>query len=411
MPHTTDTPPEDARIGDRIRSFRAIRDLSLSELGRLAHVSTSQLSRIELGESPASPSVTAAVARALGVTVSVLYGQPYIHMLQQDHLDALLAPITSALDAWDIPEDDGRPPRTLDELAASTATLARQRAAGDFTSAAESLPELIYETGLAALAHDGPGRDREQAHNLVSEVARTTAIVAYRLGYMGLARQALARMAAAAPHSGDQRQVAVERYERAQMTHAETSRPDRGVALVRRALADLHDDGEPSTLAVRGTLLLRASALSASAGDRAAADDWLGQARELADAAAAADTAEDLPGSRYALAFGELNVRLGELDLAVHQDDYEMAAQVARQVSMPDSYQPTRRAGFLIRRATAEAWTAHGEAALQSLVEAREAAPQLVRYHPEVHETVGTLLRARQRAADELREFAKWSGV
>ncbi|MEU1950140.1 helix-turn-helix transcriptional regulator, partial [Streptomyces sp. NPDC020125] len=98
MPETNDK-----HIGVRIREFRVIRDFSLAELGRRAHVSTSQLSRVETGEQPASPSVLAAVARALGVTLSVLHGQPYIHMLQKDQLDRLLAPISSALDAWDIP--------------------------------------------------------------------------------------------------------------------------------------------------------------------------------------------------------------------------------------------------------------------------------------------------------------------
>ena len=409
MPFTTDTPA--GSVGTRIREFRIIRDYSLAELGRRAHVSTSQLSRIENGEQPASPSITAAVARALGITISVLHGQPYVHMLQQDQLDALLAPIASALDSWDIPPAEDLAPHHLDEVAASTAAIGRMRAAGEFGEVAEALPELIYEASLAVQVHSAPGRERERAHNLLAEIARTTAIVAYRLGYMGLARQALARMAAAAPHSGDPRQVAVERYERAQMTHAETSRPDRGVALIRQALRDLDDDGEPSTMAVRGTLLLRASALSATAGDRGTAVDWLGQARELADSAAAADAREDPPGTRYALAFGDLNVRLGELDLAVLADDYEKATRVADGVRIPDSYQPTRVAGFLIRKAGAQAWTARHADALESLEKARAAAPQLTRYHPDVHETVGTLLRARQRASDPLREFALWSGV
>jgi transcriptional regulator with XRE-family HTH domain len=407
MPDPTD---KHARtVGARIREFRAIRNLSLAELGRLAHVSTSQLSRIELGDQPASPSVLAAAARALGVTVSVLYGQPYIHMLQKDQLDILLGPITSALDSWDIP-DDSLPPLTLDEISTRTSAVAKRRAAGEFGEVANALPELIALLSVAT-QDAAPGRDRERAHNMLAEVCRTTAIVAYRLGWMGLARQALARMAASAPLSGDPRQVAVERYERAQMTHAEASRPDRGVALVRQAIRDLDDDGEPSTLAVRGTLLLRASALSAAAGDETGAAGWLGQARELAEAAAAADAAEDLPGARYALAFGELNVKLGELDLALHRDEHEEALRIATGVHWPEDYQPTRVAGFLIRRAGAEAWTAKPAKALESLQKARSAAPQLTRYHPEVHETVGTLLRARQRAADPLREFALWSGV
>ncbi|MYZ36664.1 DNA-binding protein, partial [Streptomyces sp. SID4917] len=121
--------------------------------------------------------------------------------------------------------------------------------------------------------------------------------------------------------------------------------------------------------------------------------------------------ATDPPGNRYALAFGELNVALGRLDVAMYQDDYETAVRVADEVRLPDSYQPTRVAGFLIRKAGAEAWTARHDASLASLEGAREKAPQLTRYHPEVHETVGTLLRARQRPAPELREFAQWSGV
>lgn len=401
----------DKHIGARIREFRLIRDFSLAELGRRAHVSTSQLSRVETGEQPASPSVLAAVARVLGVTLSVLHGQPYIHMLQKDQLDRLLAPISSALDAWDIPPEDDLPLRPLDDIAENTKIVAKKRARGRFGAVAEALPELITDTALAVQTYTVPGRDRERAHNLQAEIARTTAIVAYRLGYMDLARLALARMAVAAPQSGDPRQVAVERYERAVITHAETSRPDRGVALMKRALRDLEDDGEPATMAVRGTLLLRASALSAVQKDHVAAADWLAQASELAEAGAAADAAEDPPGSRYALSFGELNVNLGRLDVAMFQDDYETAVRVAEDVRLPDSYQPTRVAGFLIRRASAEAWTARHDKALASLQQAREKAPQLTRYHPDVHQTVGTLLRARQRAADPLREFAQWSGV
>ncbi|MEV7287807.1 helix-turn-helix transcriptional regulator [Streptomyces sp. NPDC093252] len=398
-------------VGTRIREFRAIRDLSLAELGRTAHVSTSQLSRVENGEQPASPSVLASVARALGVTLSVLHGQPYIHMLQKDRLDRLLAPIASALDAWDIPPAEDTPPCSPDDLAERTARVAKLRARGEFGAAAEALPELISDTAVAVQTHSAPGRDRERAHDMQAEVARTTAIIAYRLGFMDLARLALARMAMAAPHSGDPRQVAVERYERAVITHAEASRPDRGVALVERALRDLDDDGDPSTMAVRGTLLLRASALSAVQRDHTAAEEWLGQAGQLAEAGAAADAAADPPGTRYALAFGDLNVSLGRLDVAMYRDDHEEALRVATGVRLPDSYQPTRVAGFLIRKANAEAWTAHHDAALDSLEQARRTAPQLTRYHPDVHETVGTLLRARRRAPDQLRAFATWSGI
>ncbi|MFE6775297.1 helix-turn-helix domain-containing protein [Streptomyces sp. NPDC057702] len=402
---------KDKHAGTRIREIRLIRDYTLAELSQRSHVSTSQLSRVETGEQPPSPSVLAAVARALGVTLSVLHGQPYVHMLQKDQLDRLLAPISSALDAWDIPPDDDMPQEALDEVAGRVSAVSRLRSKGEFAQVAERLPDAIAATALAVQAHTAPGAARERAYYLQAEVARSTAILAYRLGYMDLARLALARMAAAAPHSGDPRQVAVERYERAMITHAETSRPDRGVALVKRALHDLADDGDPHTSAVRGTLLLRASALSAVQRQHEAADDWLEQAAEVVAAGERADAEGKPPGSRYALAFGELNVSLGRLDVAMLQDDHETAVRVATQVRLPQAYQPTRVAGFLIRKASAEAWTARHDASLESLVQARDVAPQLTRYHPDVHQTVGTLLRARQRATDPLRRFAEWSGV
>ncbi|WP_217196591.1 helix-turn-helix domain-containing protein [Streptomyces buecherae] len=401
---------QDKHAGTRIREIRLIRDYTLAQLSQRSHVSTSQLSRVENGEQPPSPSVLAAVARALGVTLSVLHGQPYVHMLQKDQLDRLLAPISSALDTWDIPPDDDMPQDSLDAVAGRVSALSRLRAKGEFAQVAEGLPEAIAATTLAVQTHTAPGATRERAHYLQAEVARTTAILAYRLGYMDLARLALARMAAAAPHSGDPRQVAVERYERAVITHAETSRPDRGVALVKQALRDLEEDGDPQTSAVRGTLLLRASALSAVQQKKSAASDWLEQAAEVVAAGERADAAQDPPGTRYALAFGELNVSLGRLDVALLQDDHETAVRVASEVRLPTTYQPTRAAGFLIRKAAAEAWTARHDAALDSLLQARQAAPQLTRYHPDVHQTVGTLLRARQRAADPLRQFAEWSG-
>ena len=101
MPETASAAPD--RIGARIREFRALRDYSLSELGRRAHVSPSLLSRIENGERALSESVLAAVARALAVSVSVLRGQPFIQTLQKEQLDALLTPISASFEDWDLP--------------------------------------------------------------------------------------------------------------------------------------------------------------------------------------------------------------------------------------------------------------------------------------------------------------------
>ncbi|MFE6778052.1 helix-turn-helix domain-containing protein [Streptomyces sp. NPDC057702] len=392
--------PSDS-IGARVREFRLIRDYSVQELGRQSHVSASQLCRIENGDRYPSEPILAAVARALGVSVSVLRGQPYVQALQRDRLDALLTPVSTAFDDWDLSPADAPPPRSLAALEAETGELVGLRVQAEFTGLAERLPGLVSEVSLATQLQP-VGRGQERAFALQAEVARTAAIVAYRLGYMDLARLALARMAAAAPHSGDPRQVAIERYERAQMA-ADSSRLDRGVSLMRHALRDLDDDGARATRAVRGTLQLRAAVLAARNGDGSTAGDWLGEATELAGT-----TGETRD---YALAFGPLNVRLHQIAAAGDQDDHATALAYAQGVRLPKGYAPTRAAHYWIDRARAEAWTARRTAALDSLHAARTASPQLTRYHHSVHETVATLLGARQRAEEPLRRFAEWCGV
>lgn len=391
-------------IGTRIAEIRAIRGLSLTALGQRAHVSAPQLSRIERGQRAAGPGMVAAIARALGVGVSVLYGQPYIHMLQKDQLDGMLQPISTALDSWDLPPEGEPDPRPLRVLEQEVAQLVDMRVRTEFAQLAERLPGLLTEAAMVTQMHTAPGRTGERAHGVLAEVARTAAIVAYRLGYMDLARFALGRMAAAAPLTGDPRQVAVERYERAQMTHAESSRPDRAEAMMRRALQDLDDDGNRATRAVRGTLQLRGAMMAATQGDAAGAEDWLGQAASLAD-----EVGEET--NDYAMAFGRLNVQLNRMAILTSADDHEGALECAQGVQLPTGYPPTRAAGFWIGKARAQVWTAHHEGALASLREARRVAPQLTRYHPGVHETVGTMLRARPKASEELRKFALWSGV
>ena len=401
MPGPARTPT--GGIGARVREFRTIRGLTLTELGRRAHLSPSQLSRIESGTRSVSSTVEANIAKALGVTVSVLHGLPYVHMLQQDRLDALLTPISSALGSWDLPAEDV-PVRSLEELRTEVDRIVRLRLRTAFAEVAEALPPLLVAASALAQTHAAPGERREQAHALQAELARTAAIVAYRLGFIELARLALSRMAMAAPHSGDPAQVAIERMERSLMTHGQASRADRGVALMRVALRELDDDGTARMRAVRGALYLRAAQLALQDGDATAAEDWLGQAGELA--AQLGDV------YHYSLMFGPFGVALARMGLDNERSDHGAALRRAARMRLPAGCPPTLAAHFLIRRARAEAWTAHPEEALASLHAARRTAPQLTRYHPHVHEAVGALLRARPGAPGErLREFALWSGV
>ncbi|RKN05548.1 XRE family transcriptional regulator [Streptomyces radicis] len=390
-------------VGSRIEEIRLLRGYSLRELGARAHVSAAQISRIEKGKRYASPSIVAAIARALSVNVSVLHGQPYIHMIQQDQLDGLLSPIASALDDWDIaPGEDDPPPRPLSILEAEVRALDDKREAGQQFELAEALPALISEVNHATLLHDRPGRDRERAYWLQAELGRTTYVATRRLGFVDLARHALGRMSAAAPHSGDPRQVAIERWDRARLL-GDGARHDKGYRLVRQALRDLDDDGATGTRAVRGALYLEASVLARRAGAAGAVSDLLGAAGELAQQTGELDD--------YGLVFGPANVSIHTMSVAADQEEHGEALRVAEALRLPDDYPKARAASYWASRARAEAWTARHDEALRSLVTAREVAPQQTRYHPGVHETVGTLLRARRAPSDELREYAAWCGV
>ncbi|MEH0579291.1 MULTISPECIES: helix-turn-helix transcriptional regulator [Streptomyces] len=400
MPHPTRA--STGGIGTRIQKVAALRGYSLRELGRRANVSPAMLSRIINGQRQASPSIVSAVARALSVSISVLHGQPYIHQLQADQLDRLITPISMALDDWDIPLGEGDPPpRPLDDLRAAVTELERKRAKAEYIGIAHELPSLLAEVNAHVLTQS-PGHTLEQAAWLQAELCRTVYVVGRQIGFMDLARLALSRMGVAAPQSGDPRQVAIERWDRAQLM-ADAARHDRGILLVQQALKDLDDDGQQTTKAVRGALHLKAAILSSRRGDTAGADEWLTAAGEIAE-----ETGETRD---YGLVFGPVNVVIHAMSASSDRDKHARALEKARKVRLPDDYPEARAGHYWVDRARAETWTARHEDAFKSLGQARKAAPQQTRYHPGVHETVATLLRARTRAPGDLLEFANWCGV
>ncbi len=61
----------------------------------------------------------------------------------------------------------------------------------------------------------------------------------------------------------------------------------------------------------------------------------------------------------------------------------------------------------------ARAWLLHGnrDRAFESLHTAREVAPQLTRYHPQVRETLVVLAEHGRRGTDSLAGFARCAGV
>jgi transcriptional regulator with XRE-family HTH domain len=96
-------------IGRRIAHARKLRGLTQTGLAGRAHVSKSLIARVESGHKPATPSLIAAVSRALSADVTDLTGQPYRgDTARTDRIHAAIPHIRQALVYWDIaPDLDG----------------------------------------------------------------------------------------------------------------------------------------------------------------------------------------------------------------------------------------------------------------------------------------------------------------
>ena len=131
-------------VGYRLARQRTLAGLSEQRLAACARVSASLISQFEQGVMPASPSFTAAVARALGIDVETLYGQPYGSAVtdpKADHagVPALRAAVDSADDSV-LP----CPPMTAAELRARLNKCDRDRAHSRYAQMTAALPELLY---------------------------------------------------------------------------------------------------------------------------------------------------------------------------------------------------------------------------------------------------------------------------
>ncbi|MGH3911463.1 MAG: hypothetical protein ACRDRM_11600, partial [Pseudonocardiaceae bacterium] len=342
--------------------------------------------QVERGDVPASPAFTAAVARALGVDVTTLYGQPYRPAITG--IDAVRA----ALDHDDDSEPTG-PAMTPDKLRTRLDAADQHRAAARYTELTAMLPELLVH------AHNAASPDSA----LLTDACLLAQTVADRFGYQDLAMLANRRARDAAERCGDPLRTAVVIGERAVLR---LHRGDHYGALLscERAHAGIAGEHGPDADAIRAHLHLREALAHARIGSPGRADEHLDTAREL--------VANGVPASPY---YGVLAtaaaVDIHWIAVAVELTDAATALDRAGQVKIPTGEEPALLAGYWID--LARAWALHGDhaQALDALRQARTPAPQLVHHHPQARETVYFLAEAERRAADSLAGFARWLGI
>ncbi|MGH3798089.1 MAG: helix-turn-helix domain-containing protein [Pseudonocardiaceae bacterium] len=391
----------DGAVGQRVAAQRKLAGLAQYQLADRAHVSTSLVSQVERGTVPASPAFTAATARALHIDVDMLYGQSPWSTADAKIKHTAIDALRTALDCADDPLLSD-PPMSAAELRARLNHCEDQRARSRYTHIADELPQLLQNANAIA-AEAEHGADAELAWSMVCDAYMLAQTVSFRFRHIDLAAHFNDRWHWAAAQSGDPLRPAAAAYQRGAL-RLYLGDYTGVLRIMERAHADILDQRAPAADSVRTQLHLRQAIAHARGGAADRADEHVSAAGEL--------VARGIPANPYYDVIATVtNVKLHWVAVPVELSDGTTAVGRVEQVHNPEHDGPARAGRHYID--VARAWTLHGDRAkaLDALRQARVTAPQLTRYHPQVHETVRILAERDRRATDTLAGFARWLGM
>lgn len=396
----------DASVGRRIKAIRNQRGLTQHGLALKAHISYSCLTKVESGHAAASPTVTAACARALRVPVTDLTGQPYFDTLKADQLEQLVAPLRHAVANPMHPGDT--PARPLVEIRRDIRTLDESRLRGEYMSIGAQAPALIDEL-LSFVDGAAPGEEREAGYGQLAMTYRLANNFAHKLGFLDLALLALDRMEQAAARGADPLLPVMICHYRSNyfLHHGGYEIGLRDVEAMERMLEEPVRRGDDRALSALGTMQLKGAVLhSRRRRPTSTADvaERIGEARRIAR------TLEGKPDP-YGLIFDRHNVEIHATSTSLDLGDVGGAAEHGESLRLPAGWALNRAGHHYMDMGRAYEKIGRREEALASLHEARTAAPAQTRYHPTTRETVLALLRGRGKPSPRLVAFARWVGV
>lgn len=389
-------------IGRRVAELRKLNGASQTALALRANVSYSTIRKLESGERAASPTVVAAVARALNVNVTDITEQPYgAWNASPESEQAAVPSIRRALVEGEDPDLDV-PTRDLRRLRVDVGQLKIWDRQGRHAEVAQGLPDLLRHLHRAHC--DLPAEQRQAAAELLASTYSFAVIGLYRLGHLDLAHLADERARKLAASGRDPLRSAIAEWNHALILMFDGSYRS-GLRTIGRAqeIVDQSTD-ESAATAVRGALHLRAAITAARLTDRDLADEHLAEAQRLAS-----------PGQDeanfYGTKFGLPNVDIHRVAVPVELADGTTAVSRAAKVRLPAATAPSRAGHYWID--LSRGWLLHGDRkrTLASLEAARRVAPQVTRYHPQVHETVQSLAISDKRSTASLARFAAWCGI
>jgi transcriptional regulator with XRE-family HTH domain len=378
--------------GWRVAAARGRKGLTQQDLAQLAGVSLSLLKKIEQGSRSATDDVRKAIARGLGMDEDELFaaasGTPSkVHMA--------IPSIRRTIGSLDHPEDG--PIRSLPQLADTTATLVGYRVASQYGRLSEELPAALAE--LARAAHSRLGANEERAAELLVQGLRAADGLAYKFGYLDLSAWIIERMRRTSEQLQNELVSAATAYVHTETFFATGDLVAAGDAL-NLAANRVSPTKSMAAAATYGSLHMRAAVVAARARKASSAIDHLAEAHRSATRVR--------EGVYFGTAFGPSSVRVHEVSVAVELGDATGALRAAKDWVPPVELPAERRSHFYIDLASAQLWAGRRDRSLASLRSARQIAPQHVREHPRVKETVQTLLRLSRRPDAALVGFASW---
>lgn len=383
--------------GENIAVLRKARQMGQAKLAREAGISLSYLSKIEVGERPATPPVVAAIARAMHVTTARIHGQPFLGPSEQSDL---LNDLRGAVRRHTLPREDQPSPAALAEELKQAATL---RSDARYLELLRMLPALLGRATANALASDGDAT----AWGHVADVYSAAYAVVHRLGQPDLADMIVSRQFWAAEQTWNPQAEAAAAWNEAG-TYQSAGQYEDGLAIVERAIARYEAaKSEGLTRIVHlGSLHLRGVVLASRNKDRNATDDHLRKARALA---------ARLRGDVLAhhLTFGAANTALYELAAHVELGRPDKAAEMSAPLvdTPPADLKPNRVGRLYIDVARARLATKDLTGAEEALKRAFDVAPQMSEIHPMSREVLRVLFVLHQRSRPELTAMAKRAGL
>ncbi|WP_410563842.1 helix-turn-helix domain-containing protein [Amycolatopsis sp. cmx-4-61] len=396
-------------LAENLTRIRKARDFSQEGLAEAASVGVDTVARIEQGTRTTSrPATLRKLAAALGVSVDALLGtMPAPHSRDVD-----IAPLRRAITAdASIPglEDlaDTRELLPLPELTASAHAAWRAYVDGRHTELLHALPVVLADARRGV--RDTRDEERAGAHRVLSTAYRLGAGIAGRLGFDDLAYTSAARAIEAAAESDAPEVEASISLRYLAWTLVRQGRAEDAERVATQAAAAIEPrmlDRDPVRAGVFGNLLFNAATAALRTGSAGRAEDLLAAAHAAA-IRSRGDTATE------AAIFGPRVAALQNVELAARAGDPEQALRLA--VTVPDTAGDVPafwEAGHRLLLAAAATDLHHDRDALAWLAEARDLAPDWVRYQPLGKNTMRRLVdRATRRRGREFAALATHYGV